>query len=56
MVYREITEEDINIFFNYIAKDNKVSINDLIELLKKHQCRMTGVSLAEKQMEMEVEF
>lgn len=56
MVYREITEEDTAIFFNYIARDNKVRIDELVEFLKKHQCRMTGVSLAEKQMEMEVEY
>jgi serine/threonine protein kinase len=56
MIYREITEEDVAIFFNYLAqKDGFVYINEFIEFLKKHQCRMTGINLSEKEMEMEIE-
>lgn len=46
-LYKEMNETDLLVLYSYIAKeDGFIYIEDFITLLKKFQCRMTGIDLS----------
>jgi hypothetical protein len=47
LIQREISEEDLNIFYKYVIRDGYVYVEDLVKFLEKHKCRMTGINLSE---------
>lgn len=55
LIQREISEEDLNVFYKYVVRDGSVYVQDLVQFLEKHKCRMTGINLSEEK-EMETEM